>query len=83
MILFTSASAVTLIVPTNASAAFPVGTIILYEQAGAGAVTATAAVGVTLNYLSSLSAVTLGQYAVAQLVKTATNTWTLTGAIGG
>lgn len=83
LVTLSNASSITLTIPTNASVAFPVGTTIALEQAGAGKVTVAAAGGVTLNYLSTLTLALLGQYAVAQLVKTATDTWTLFGAIGG
>lgn len=45
----TNASAIALTVPPNSSVAFPVGTWLLFSQGGAGAVTATAGAGVTLN----------------------------------
>src|ERR1017187_5294122 len=46
---FTNGSAVTATIPPNSTAAFPVGTVIAAEQAGAGQVTATAGAGVTVN----------------------------------
>ncbi len=77
-IRFTSSSPVTLTVPANASVAFDVGDTISFEQAGTGTVTVSAAVGVTINSNGG-SSVTNGQFAVATLIKTATNTWTLFG----
>ena len=68
----------TLTVPTNASVAFPVGTQILIRQKGAGQVTIMAADGVTLN-ANDDKVVTFGQYAVAGLIKVATNTWAVFG----
>lgn len=73
-------SAIALTVPPNSSVAFPVGTQIVIEQSGAGAVTVTAGAGVTLYSRGSLVS-TAGQYALAALVKTATDTWTLGGDI--
>lgn len=75
---FTSGSAVTATIPTNASVAFAIGAEIDIEQNGAGVVTFSAAGGVTLRSNSGLVA-TNGQYAVATLKKVATNTWTLLG----
>ena len=83
IIVMSNASANTVTVPTNASVAFPIGSTIAIEQAGAGKTTIAAAGGVTINYLSTLTLSIVGQYGVAQLVKTATDTWTLFGAIGG
>lgn len=77
-IRFTSASPITFTVPPNASVAFPIGTFIEFEQAGGGAVTATAGVGVTITNRAGFD-VTAGQYAVAGLRKVATNEWSLTG----
>ena len=83
LVVMTSASANTVTVPPNSSAAFQVGDAIAIEQAGAGKTTIAAGAGVTINDLSTLTTSIVGQYGVAQLVKTATNTWTLFGAIGG
>jgi len=46
---FTSASAVALTIPTNASVAFPIGTVINYRQQAAGRVTVAGAGGVTVH----------------------------------
>lgn len=74
----TTAGASTLTVPTNATVAFPVGTTIVLEQGGAGQVTITPAGGVTINSNGG-KLKTTGQYAVASLVKKATNIWTAFG----
>ena len=80
IITLSNASAITLTVPPAASVAFPVGAEIAIMQTGAGAVTVAPGSGVTINSLGS--AVDLaGQYAVATLVQTATNTWTLFGGL--
>lgn len=77
-IRFTNGSAVSFTIPANASVAYPVGTVIEVEQAGAGALTFVPDTGVTLN--SRASDLTLaGQYAVAFAKKVATNTWTVNG----
>jgi len=85
-ISFTSASAVTATIPRDSSLlpTFQKGTVIQFEQAGAGAVTIAAGSGVTLNAASGTVATT-GQYQVGTLVKTAANTWTLNfgGGSGG
>ncbi len=74
---FTSANAVAVTVPTNASVEFPVGTQITVVQVGAGQVTIQGDTGVTVNATpgSKLRA----QWSVGTLVKRATNTWLLYG----
>lgn len=75
---FTSASAVALTIPTNASVAFPIGTTLNGIQAGAGQITIGGA-GVTINKPSDYNAKTRRQYAPWCLVKVATDTWDLIG----
>lgn len=69
----TNAAAITLIVPPNATAAFPVGTMIAFSQGGAGAVTATAGSGVTVR--AANGAATTALYDARVLEKTDTDTW--------
>lgn len=73
----TSATATTLTVPPNSTAALPVGTVIGIFQAGAGTVNVAAGAGVTIRNLGSLT----GQYAEASLRKRATDEWVLTGQV--
>ena len=77
----TSASAVTITIPTNAAQAFAIGQTLTIEQAGAGAVTLSPSGGVILDtprgYLSVAA-----QYGVIQLKKVATDTWTVLGDLG-
>jgi hypothetical protein len=80
-IQFTNAAAIAFTIPPNASVAFPIGTTIAIEQTtAAGIVTLTPGAGVTLNSRGALLA-TAGQYAVAQVKKVATNTWTVIGDV--
>ena len=72
-VTMSNASASTLTVPPNASVAFDVGVRIVVIQLGAGSVTLTAGVGVTLT--SQATSFAMVQYQIATLVKTATNTW--------
>ena len=71
------AGANNLTIPTNASVAFPIGTIIMLRQEGAGATTIVAAGGVTLH--SPRTLVFAAQYATASLHKRATNDWRADG----
>lgn len=79
-IQFTNGSAIAFTIPPNSSVAYPVDTVIAIEQNGAGVVTFTAGVGVTLHSRGGLLA-TAGQYAVAQAKKVATDTWTIIGDV--
>ena len=81
----TNASASTMTIPTNASVAFPVGTVITVLNKGAGAVTISAVTSGTTTVLSSgavAASPTLAQYKTAVCIKTATDTWYVVGAIG-
>lgn len=75
-----SASATVVTIPTNASVAFPIGTVIGLRRYGAGSVTITPAGGVTLDSPGGL--VTLAsQYSSGSLHKRATNEWVLSGSL--
>ena len=79
LVTLSNAAAITLTIPTNASVAFPVNTIITIQQAGAGLVTIDDG-SVTMNSYGDADAL-LGQWAMATLVKTGTDIWALSGAI--
>lgn len=68
----------TITVPSNASVAFPVGTVINIRQYGAGVTTVTPAAGVTIRSRGNLFA-TAGAYAEASIMKRGTDEWILTG----
>ena len=76
LITLTNAAAITLTVPTNASVAFPIGTQILLYQGGAGQVTISSSATIR-SQGSKLK--TYAQYAVAGLVKVATEEWVAFG----
>lgn len=69
----TNAAAITLTVPPNSSVAFNVGSVILFSQGGAGAVTAVAGSGVTLR--AAYGVATTALYDIRGLEKTDTDTW--------
>ena len=71
-------SAIALTIPPNSSVAYGIGTQINIMQLGAGVVTITAGVGVTLRSQGS-KLKTNGQYSVATCVKIATDTWVVVG----
>lgn len=74
------ATANTFTLPLNSSVAFPIGTSILVYQEGVGLTTIAASSGVTLKS-RSVSLALSGQYAVARVIKRATDTWVLTGDV--
>lgn len=85
-ISLTHATGCTLSIPTNASVAFPVGTRIAVWNDSAGTHVIDGAVGVTLNGISggngTITVNAAGVRGGVLLRKTATDTWTVTGAIG-
>jgi hypothetical protein len=74
LVVVTNAAAVTLTVPPNASVAFPVDTLLMAGQGGAGVITLTPGSGVTINGRGG-ALKTAGQYATATLWQQATNVW--------
>ncbi len=78
------ATAVAFKIPTNASVAFPVGTVITVLNKGAGTCTISAVTSGTTTIYSggaSASAPTIAQFKSAACIKTATDTWYVVGAI--
>ncbi len=80
MVTLNNASSIALTVPTNASVAYATGTNILLVQLGAGQVTVAGAGGVTVNSRGAALKIA-GQYGAATLIKTASDTWILTGDV--
>jgi hypothetical protein len=78
LLTLTNAAAITLTVPPNSSVAFPIGSQVLLYQGGAGQVTITPGSGVTIRS-SGAKLLLVGQYAVAGLVKVATDEWVAFG----
>ena len=78
----TNGSANTLSIPLNSSVAFPVGTVIVIMQGGAGVTTVDAVSGVTLNGVDNGGGAMSGQYKAVYIIKIATDTWMVVGAIG-
>jgi len=78
------ATAIAFKIPTNASVAFPIGTVITVLNIGAGTCTISAVTPGTTTVLSAGSTAaspTLSQYKSAACIKTATDTWYVVGAI--
>jgi hypothetical protein len=85
LIPMNKATAVDLKIPTNATAAIPVGTVITVLNKGAGLVTISAVTSGTTTVLSAgavAASPTLAQYKSAACIKTAADVWYVVGAIG-
>jgi 2-keto-4-pentenoate hydratase len=77
LVTLANAGAITLTVPTFASAAFAVGQRVDMVQLGAGQVTVVGAGGVTVSATPGLKA--RAQYSAMSLVNIAADTWLLVG----
>jgi hypothetical protein len=85
LVSMNKATAVALKIPTNATAAIPVGSVITILNKGAGLCTISAVTSGTTTVLSAgavAASPTLAQYKSAACVKVATDTWYILGAIG-
>ena len=79
------ATAIDLKIPTNATAAIPVGSVITILNEGVGLCTISAVTSGTTTVLSAGTVAaqpTLAQYKTAACIKTGTDTWYIVGAIG-
>ena len=84
LVTMSNASANTFKIPTNASVAHPVGTVITVLNIGAGTCTISAVTSGTTTVLSAgatAAAPTLAQYTSAACITTATDPWYVVGAI--
>ncbi len=84
LVTMSNAAANTFKIPTNASVAHPIGTVITVLNIGAGVCTISAVTSGTTTVLSAgavAASPTLAQYKSAACIKTATDTWYVLGAI--
>jgi len=84
LVTMSNASANAFKIPTNASVAFAVGTVITVMNIGAGTCTISATTSGTTTVLSAgatAASPTLAQYKSAACIKTATDTWYVVGAV--
>ena len=82
--LMNKATAIAFRIPTNASVAFPIGTVLTVLNIGAGVCTISAVTSGTTTVLSGgavAAAPTLAQYKSAACIKTGTDTWYVVGGI--
>jgi hypothetical protein len=84
LIPMNKATAIAFKIPTDATYAFPTGTVITILSIGVGAVTISAVTPGTTTVLSAgavAASPTLAQYKSAACIKTAANAWYVVGAI--
>jgi hypothetical protein len=84
LVSMNKATAVALKIPTNATAAIPVGSVITILNKGAGLCTISAVTSGTTTVLSAgavPASPTLAQNKSAACIKTGTDTWYIVGAI--
>jgi hypothetical protein len=82
--LMNKGTAIAYKIPTNASVAFPIGTVLNILNIGAGTCTISAVTPGTTTILSAgatPAAPTVSQYRSAACIKTATDAWYVVGAI--
>jgi hypothetical protein len=80
LLLTNGATAGSFTVPLNSSVAFAIGCQLNLVQTGTGQITVNRATsGVTINGSTSINYVFAQQYSMISLVKTASDTWVLTG----
>jgi hypothetical protein len=82
--IMNKATAIAFKIPTNASVAFEIGTVITVLNIGAGTCTISAVTPGTTTVLSAgtvAASPTLGQYKSAACIKTGTDAWYVVGAI--
>lgn len=78
------ATAIAFKIPTNASVAFPIGTVLTVLNVGVGVCTISAVTPGTTTVLSGgavAASPTLAQYKSAACIKTGTDTWYVVGGI--
>jgi hypothetical protein len=84
LVVMNKATAIAFKIPTNASAAIPVGSVITVLNKGVGTVTISAVTSGTTTVLSAATVAaspTLAQYKTAACIKVATDTWYVVGAV--
>ena len=80
LVTSSNGSAQTLTIPPNSSVAFAIGTQIIVQNIGSANATLAQGSGVTIQSKDSNKEID-GQYAAATCIKTATDTWSLIGAL--
>jgi hypothetical protein len=85
LVLMNKATAIAFKIPTNASVAYPIGTVLTVLSIGVGVTTISAVTPGTTTVLSAgavAASPTLGQYKSAACIKTGTDSWYVVGSVG-
>jgi hypothetical protein len=85
LVLMNKATAIAFKIPTDASVAFPTGTVITVLNIGVGTCTISAVTPGTTTVASAgavSASPTLGQYKSAACIKIGANSWVVCGAVG-
>jgi hypothetical protein len=85
LVTMNKATAIAFKIPTNATYAFPIGTVITVLNLGVGVCTISAVTSGTTTVVSAgtvSASPTIAQYKAATCIKTGTDTWVICGAIG-
>ena len=82
-VTLTNASAIAVTIPTNASVAFPVGTVLNFSANGAGQATISGASGVTITSTGGTATAPKlrVQYSAGSAIQTSANNWLVIGDI--
>ncbi|MBV29457.1 MAG: hypothetical protein CL504_02365, partial [Actinobacteria bacterium] len=80
LVTSSNGSAQTITIPPNSSVAFAIGTQIMVQNIGSANATLAQGSGVTIQSKDSAKEIS-GQFAAATCIKTATDTWSLIGAL--
>lgn len=82
-VMLSNGSAIAATIPTNASVAFPIGTVLNFAQTNAGQVTVSGASGVTVTSTGATASTpkTRVQYSAASAIQTSANNWLVIGDI--
>jgi hypothetical protein len=84
LFVMNKATAIAFKIPTNATTAFPIGTVLTVLSIGVGITTISAVTPGTTTVLSAAATAaspTLGQYKSAACIKTGLDAWYVVGAI--
>lgn len=79
LVKMNSGSANNITIPPNSDVAFPINTVIMIRQVGAGLTSLVAGSGVTITKASSKSLNLSGEFTGVTIHKTATDTWEVVG----
>jgi hypothetical protein len=83
LVTASNGSAIAVTIPTNATVAYPVGSVLNFAQIGVGQVTISGASGVTITSIGATAATpkTRARYSAGSAVQTSANNWLVFGDV--